>query len=201
MDGIKTKELYLNRMRDGIEEDVSIPDSEWEYAAGLFRTGTYTKDSFLIRAGETMDSLFSINRGLVRFYYITESGREFNKYFVMDNRFFGSYSSLFLRLPCGFYIQALEETETLVLSRDSLEDLYNRHPCWERLGRLCAISFINHMERREKELLLDPLQVRYTRFLNEYPDLINRIPQYHIASYLGVTDVALSRIRKRMSMA
>lgn len=54
------------------------------------------------------------------------------------------------------------------------------------------------MELREKEFLLDPLEVRYLRLIREHPDLIDRIPQYHIASYLGVTDVALSRMRKKM---
>ncbi len=113
----------------------------------------------------------------------------------MDNRFFSSFSALFLNLPCGFYIQAFEETETITISKSSMEELYNRHSCWERYGRLIAISFIRHMEEREKEFLLDPLEIRYAKFLDEYPDLINRIPQYHIASYLGVTDVALSRLR------
>jgi CRP-like cAMP-binding protein len=193
----KNYELVLKQLRECIERSVKIPDKEWDYALNFFSVKVFKKNSFLVKAGEKPDLLFSLIKGLVRFYYITESGKEYNKYFVMDNRFFSSFSSLFLNLPCGFYIQAFEETETLVISKNSLEVLYKRNSCWERYGRLIAISFIHHMEQREREFLLDPLEVRYAKFLQEYPDLINRIPQYHIATYLGVTDVALSRLRKK----
>lgn len=192
------KELCLRRLRSRLQESVPIPDAEWEYAKTHFHTETYPKHSYLVKAGEKSSKVFSLAKGLVRYFYITESGREFNKYFVTDNRFFGSFSSLFLDMPCGFFIQALEETEVLAITKSSMEEMYARHICWERVGRLSAMSFICHMELREKEFLLDPLEVRYTRLIREHPDLIDRIPQYHIASYLGVTDVALSRMRKKI---
>jgi hypothetical protein len=76
---------------------------------------------------------------------------------------------------------------------------YERHPCWERLGRKNAEYMFLFKEAREKELLLDSLEVRYQRFVKNFPGLAQKIPQYHIASYLGVTDVALSRVRKKIS--
>lgn len=195
---VSNKESPIERLRKRIQESVHIPDNEWEYAKQHFHTEIYPKNSYLVKAGEKSNRVYSITRGLVRYFYITESGKEFNKYFVTDNRFFGSFSSLFLDMPCGFYIQALEETEVLAITKSSMEEMYARHICWERVGRLSAMSFICHMELREKEFLLDPLEVRYLRLIREHPDLIDRIPQYHIASYLGVTDVALSRMRKKM---
>jgi len=200
MNNTDKKNQALKLLRESIQYDVTIPDSEWDYAAKHFQIATFPKNSFLVKAGDYLDRVFSICSGLVRYYYITDSGKEFNKYFVMDNRFFGSFSSLFHRMPCGFFIQALENTEVLVITRASLEMMYSRHSCWERLGRLAAMSFICHMEKREKEFLLDSLEVRYHRFIEEYPGLVKRIPQYHVASYLGVTDVALSRLRKRSDL-
>lgn len=194
---VSNKESPIERLRKRIQESVHIPDSEWEYAKQHFHTEIYPKNSYLVKAGEKSNRVYSITRGLVRYFYITESGKEFNKYFVTDNGFFGSFSSLFLDMPCGFFIQALEETEVLAITKSSMEEMYSRHICWERVGRLSAMAFICHMELREKEFLLDPLEVRYTRLIREHPDLIDRIPQYHIASYLGVTDVALSRMRKK----
>ncbi len=196
---IGDKELALTRLRERIQQDVPIPDSEWDFAVTLFRIETFSRNSFLAKAGDKLDNVFSITCGLVRYYYITDSGREFNKYFVMDNRLFGSFSSLFLGMPCGFFMQALEDTGALVITRKSMDELYSRHSCWERLGRMTAMSFICHMEKREKEFLLDSLETRYCRFIDEYPGLINRVHQYHVASYLGVTDVALSRLRKKIS--
>jgi len=176
---------------------LKIPDEEWEYAALLFYFHTYPRQSFLAREGERLNKLYSITKGLVRYYYSTDSGKEYNKYFVMDNRPFGSFSSQFLHLPCSFNIQALEDTEVLVIDENALEELNKRHSCWERLGRLFAVYFIHHLEEREKEFLINPLEIRYRQFLREFPGLDKRIPQYHIASYLGVTDVALSRLLSR----
>jgi CRP-like cAMP-binding protein len=116
----------------------------------------------------------------------------------MENGFAGSFHSLIRQQPCGFFIQALEKTETIVLPNRVLNEFYDRHACWEQLGRKNAEQLVLIKEAREKELLLDSLEVRYQRFLKEFPGLANRIPQYHIASFLGVTDVALSRIRKKI---
>jgi CRP-like cAMP-binding protein len=188
----------LEQFRDATEQLVSIPDAEWEYAVQHLSERTFEKNAFLVRAGDLVDNFYFIIKGLVRFFYATESGKEFNKHFAMENGFAGSFHSLALNEPCGFYIEALERTETLVLPNRLLRELYDRHACWERLGRKNAERLAIIKESREKELLLDSLETRYRRFLKEFPGLIDRIPQYHIASYLGVTDVALSRIKKRL---
>lgn len=117
----------------------------------------------------------------------------------MEDGFAGSFHSLILGVPCNFFIQALERTETIVLPNRILNEFYSRHACWERLGRINAEQLVLVKEAREKELLLDSLEVRYRRFLKEFPGLAGRVPQYHIASFLGVTDVALSRLRKKIN--
>jgi CRP-like cAMP-binding protein len=145
-------------------------------------------------------SFFFIVQGLVRFFYLTEDGKEFNKHFAMENRYAGSFHSFVLNEPCGFSIQAMEKTRTLVLPYQLLSELYERHACWERMGRTNAERLALIKEAREKELLLDSLEVRYRRVLQEFPGLVDRISQYHIASYLGVTPVALSRVRRKINL-
>jgi CRP-like cAMP-binding protein len=188
----------IENFKSIIDQRVSIPDGEWQYAVGYLSERTFDPKEYLVRAGDVVDNFYFINRGLVRFFYCTEEGREFNKHFAMENGFAGSFHSLTLHEPCGFFIQALERTETVVLPNPVLNQLYDRHACWERLGRKNAEHLVLIKEAREKELLLDSLEIRYKRFLKEFPGLVDRIPQYHIASYLGVTDVALSRIRKKI---
>jgi CRP-like cAMP-binding protein len=144
------------------------------------------------------ENFYFITRGLVRFFYCTRDGKEFNKHFAMENDFAGSFHSLVLNEPCPFFIEALEKTETIVLPVNILNQFYDRHACWERLGRKSAERLVLIKEAREKELLLDSLEVRYLRFLKEFPGLNHRVPQYHIATFLGVTDVALSRVRKKI---
>jgi len=187
----------IEKFKSFIDQRLSVPETEWKYVVGYLSERTFEKKDYLVRSGDVVDNFYFINTGLVRFFYCTEDGREFNKHFAMENGFAGSFHSLMLHEPCGFFIQALERTETIALPNHLLNELYDRHPCWERFGRKMAEHLVIIKEAREKELLLDSLEVRYRRFLKEFPGLVDRVPQYHIASYLGVTDVALSRIRKK----
>lgn len=187
----------LEKFKSFIDQRLSIPEAEWEYVVGYLSERTFEKKDYLVRSGDVVDNFYFINTGLVRFFYCTEDGKEFNKHFAMENGFAGSFHSLMLHEPCGFFIQALERTETIALPNNLLNELYDRHACWERFGRKMAEYLVLIKEAREKELLLDSLETRYQRFLREFPGLADRISQYHIASYLGVTDVALSRIRKK----
>jgi CRP-like cAMP-binding protein len=189
----------LEKFRHTVEKEVPIPEGEWKYLVPRLAERVFEKGDYLVRAGDVANNFYFIIKGLVRFFYSTEDGKEFNKHFAMENGFAGSFHSLVLHEPCGFFIQALERTETLVLPNPLLYELYERHPCWERLGRRNAENLAILKESREKELLLDSLEIRYRRFLKEYPGLAERIAQYHIASYLGVTNVALSRIRRKIN--
>lgn len=193
-----SNKIEFGKLRKAIEQMVSIPEKEWLYATQYIHRRNYKKGEFLIQAGETINHFFFINKGLVRFFYITEPGKEFNKHFAKENDFAGSYVSTILNYPCPYFIQAIEKTETCILTKQLLQELYDRHPVWERIGRIKAERLAIQKEFREKEFLLDTAETRYRRFLKEFPDLTDRIPQYYIASYLGITDVALSRIRKKM---
>jgi CRP-like cAMP-binding protein len=188
----------LKKFKSIVNKTVSVPEGEWEHFVQHLSERTFEKNEYLVRAGDVVNNFYFIIKGLVRFFYCTEDGKEFNKHFAMENGFAGSFHSLILHEPCGFFIQALEKTETIVLPNRVLNEFYDRHACWERLGRKNAEKLALIKEAREKELLLDSLEIRYRRFLKEFPGLADRIPQYHIASYLGVTDVALSRIRKKI---
>ncbi len=159
---------------------------------------SFRKGDYLVRAGEENGGLYFVARGLVRFVYVTEDGREFNKSFASEGTFVGCLRSMLTRQCCRFAIQALEDSEMLLLPNQARLALYQRFPEWERLGRLLAEQLALKKEAREAELLLDSAETRYRHFLAEHPDLAERLPQYHIASYLGITHVALSRIRGKM---
>jgi CRP-like cAMP-binding protein len=189
------KSTSISQLKRVINSVVSIPEDQWRLFEQNLAEREFEKGEYLLRAGEVGSAFFFVTRGLVRFFYSTDSGKEFNKHFAMENDFAGSFHSLLLQAPCGFHIQAIEQTSTIVLPNQVMSAFYDRHPCWERLGRKMAEKLLLVKEAREKELLLDSLDVRYQRFLTEFPGLHRRIPQYHIASFLGVTDVALSRLR------
>jgi CRP-like cAMP-binding protein len=137
--------------------------------------------------------------GLFRLYYTTPDGAEYNKNFCGQNEFVASYSSLLMNKPAYFSIQALMDGELLVVRFQDFEALCDRHACWEKLGRKISERMFISKEKRERELLMYSAEERYRQFLGQYKHLENRIPQYHIASYLGITPVALSRIRRRLT--
>ncbi|WP_256759406.1 Crp/Fnr family transcriptional regulator [Cohnella sp. WQ 127256] len=176
-----------------------IPDEEWAFFKGISAYRAMTKNSHFIRAGEPVDSIGICVSGLFRFYYTTPDGNEFNKSFCTKHDFIASYSSLLLSSPSFFSIQALMDSELIVFRYTDFQSLYSRHACWERLGRLFIEQLFVKKEIRERELLLLSAEERYLRFLEQYEHLMRNIPQYHIASYLGITPVALSRIRKKLT--
>ena len=177
-----------------------IPDQEWECFSRQIGECGYNPNDLLVRAGEPMRDFFFIISGLVRYYYSTENGKEFNKAFALENHFAGSFGAEVGQESCRFSIQALEQTEALVIPVQVIREGYDRHHCWERVGRKMAERVAVSKELREGEFLLDSAETRYRRFLATYPALAKRINQFHIASYLGITDVALSRIRKNIGI-
>jgi len=196
MDNKRNKKF--KQFHEGLVKNISVPRGEWEYIVQHLSERSFKEDDYIVRAGDVAKNFYFITKGLVRFFYSTEDGKEFNKHFAMENSFAGSFHSLVQNVPCGFFIQALERTETIVLPNHIIHQSYKRHLCWERFGRKLAEHILLQKEAREKELLLDSLDIRYRRFLLEFPGIASRIPQYQIASYLGVTDVALSRVRKKI---
>ncbi|MBN1305578.1 MAG: Crp/Fnr family transcriptional regulator [Anaerolineales bacterium] len=199
MPTILKNQRAIEELKASLYALADIPEGEWLHLLQQISERRFEKSQYLLQAGDVAENFYFIHQGLVRFFYSTVDGKEFNKHFAMEGQMAGSFQSLVLNAPCGFFIQALEPTKTIVLPNPSLKEYYSRHPCWERIGRKHAEMMFLVKENREKELLLDSLETRYHSFMNEYPGLADRIPQYHIASFLGVTDVALSRVRRKIS--
>ncbi len=181
-----------------LERLPSLDDEARHAFLAACRAQTFRRGDYLIRAGSRQRELHFIVDGLVRFVYLAPSGKEFNKSFAGEGAFIGCLRSMLTAMPCRFSIEALESTQTLCLSHDRRLELLQRYPQWEQMARRLAEQLALKKEAREAEFLLDSAETRYRNFLTEHPRLAERIPQYHIASYLGITDVALSRIRKKM---
>ena len=190
----------IKALQQAIDRVSPIPPELWDQAGPLFERRSYGEGEYLLRAGEVGEYSYFVWRGVVRLVYIAESGREYVKSFAVEGDFCGSFASSLAKEPCRFYIQALEGCEVLRSRFDAITRLFPTDIRWERLGRRLAEWYALLKERREAELLLDSAEERYRLFRQEYPGLEGRIAQRHIAAYLGITDVALSRIRRRLGL-
>lgn len=185
-------------LRATFEALVPMPDDVWSLGADLFEAREIDADGYLLRAGEVSHHIYFVVHGVLRQFYLTSDGKEFNKSFSAEGEPCGAFHSSGTGNPSRFSIQALEPTRILQVRSADLMTLFDRNPLWERIGRKAAEGQMLVNEDREAQLLLDSATERYMRFQHDHPGLEERIAQYHVASYIGITNVALSRIRRKL---
>ena len=174
-----------------------IPETEWEALENVSTIKTVPKNTKTLQIGEMATDIGMIITGSVRFYYQDEEGKEFNHAFMFEGSLFSGYPSLVTKKPSRFCIETMEETTYLCIPWHEFEKFYDRHPSWDRLGRkVLEWNYLNKMER-EALLLVGNAYSKYQRALELYPQLKERIPQYHLASFIGITPSALNRILKK----
>lgn len=161
----------------------------------LFKPRALKKNEHYIKEGEVANSICFLEAGIMRSYYNTNNGNEYNKVFFTNPSIVGSYSSLITSEKSHINIQCLSDCSIIEASFDSILALYSKHPSIERLNRVIAEDFFVLNEQKEFELLTTDASFRYNAFQVKHPGLENEIAQYHIASYLGITPTQLSRIR------
>ena len=183
---------------DTIKTMINIPDDQIKLILNIIRQKELLKGEYFIRAGDTPDEFGFVLKGLFRYYYTDTEGNEFTKSFITESDFLISYTAMVQNTESYYSIEALEESTILVIKYDNWKNLVFRHECWNLLIKSLLESAYIKKEKREREFLLDSAEIRYKRFLKENSNLIERIKQYQIASYLGITPVALSRIKKSM---
>ncbi|MDI9516687.1 MAG: Crp/Fnr family transcriptional regulator [Tenuifilaceae bacterium] len=154
------------------------------------------KNELIAENGKVCNRLLFVNKGYVRFFHFDDNGTEITSDFYFAPTFVTTYTSFLTGLPSHVNVQAMCNMEALELSKNDLNELYERHPKFERVGRLIAESVAIHSEEHLFMLLNQPAGVRYRKLLEKYPLYINTIPLQYIASYLGITQETLSRIRK-----
>ncbi len=188
-----------DQLRAAIAGWATIPDELWPPFAAIFTPRDYREKDHVVDVDEPFDRLFFVNRGLLRIYYLSADGREFNKSFITENMFAGSFSAFRgqSRAVCG--VQALEETQLLAAKYRDFAAFYDRHPVFDRLGRLVLEWLLVRKEQREQSFLLGSAKDRFLDFAAHAPELVGRVPQYHLASYLGIAEVSLSRLKRGLS--
>ena len=175
---------------------IALDAAEEELVRQLFVPERLTKGDYLLRPGEVSRKVAFIGRGVLHNFQLRD-GQEVTYYFGREGEFIGDYTSFLPAVPSSNGIQALEDSELLTITHDNLQQLYQQVRAGERFGRLVAEALFVDALGQLTSFYEDTPEQRYERFLAHYPDLQQRVPQYYIASYVGVRPQSLSRIRGR----
>ena len=131
-------------------------------------------------------------------YFIDGNGFEHNVQFAIEDWWIGDMASFLAKKPASLYIEALEDSNVLQLDNPAMEELYIKIPKLERFFRILLQYAFMAFEQRIISVISRTAEERYLEFINKYPQLEQRLPQIHIASYLGITPEFLSKIRKKI---
>ncbi len=185
----------MEKLIKNISKYITINNSDIEIIDKVFSKKEYKKDEYLIEQGKRADKIFFIQEGLVRIYFINENGNEINTYFASDESFTTSFSSFINQHSSVEFIKAEKETSVYSLNYSDFE---TNNDFMIKFRTLFIEQNLVCVKNRLDLLQSSNAKEKYEHFiLNTNKKIINGIPLYHIASYLGITAESLSRLRKK----
>jgi hypothetical protein len=188
----------METLSAAIRNMIAISNSEMEALLKYCYTKKFKPKEFLSRQGELSNEIFFIMKGITRSTIIDHTGEEHTIHFSPEFQFVADYTSFMLRTPANSNLQAIEQTEVVVLPRQAIEWGYANLGQGDKMGRLIAEYYFIYFDNRLKnQYVFTPVQ-RYQNISKVFPNIHNRVPQRMIASYLGVSPVHLSRLKKEI---
>ena len=186
----------MEQLRSVIREMISISDQEMDAFLSRCQTRSFKSKSFLARQDDVSNEVFFITHGITRSLVIDKDGYEHTIHFSLENQFIADYASFLMKSPASNSIQALEDTDVVVMSREMIEWGYSNLRQGDRLGRVIAEYYFLYFDNRIKNMYFNSPGERYNSITKIFPDIHHRVPQHMIASYLGITAIHLSRLKK-----
>lgn len=180
-----------------LEKYTPLSQEEKDYLIQNVPVKTLQKNEFLLKEGEISNAFFFILKGSVRLFY-NVGIEEKTAFFYFENMFASSYESFTKRVPSKHNLQTIEPTDVAVISHEAANDLLSHSPKFELLARIMMEEELIVCQEIISGFITQNAEQRYAKLLSSNSQLIQRVPQYLLATYLGVTPETLSRIRSRM---
>ncbi len=182
---------YLRSFNLLSEEEIEELQNEGTYK-------TYQKGDFFIKEDQVCKHVAFVESGLFRSFYYNSEQEDITYCFTFSNSFVTAYSSFITQTKTQENIEALTDVRVLMISRESITRLEEKNPNWLKLSKSIAELEFMKLEQRVMSLLRERAEFRYKELLLNHPEYLKNIPISHLASYLGVTQRHLSRIRKTL---
>lgn len=175
----------------------TLPEEKVQLLLDLFRRQKFHRDVVLVNQGDRWNKVYFVERGIVRLYFYTLDGREFNKNFFREGNFIWPATPATRLRPSLFSIATLEMSYIWLADFALFQKQLMTIQRWEAFALPFAETLADQKINREYEFLMFDAQARYLSLLQQDPQLVRRVPDYHLASYLGMTNVTLSRVKRR----
>lgn len=182
-----------------VNETINITDEEFEYAKTLFIPKKLRKKRFLLEEGEPCVYTTFVEKGLLRSFTVDDKGNEHILQFGMEGWWVADLYSFLTGEPSEYNIEALEDSELLLITKSSWDLLLDEVPAFERYFRILIQNNLIATQRRLMGTISTAAEERYNKLLQDFPRISQRVPQHMIASYIGVTRETLSRLRSQMT--
>ncbi len=187
------------RLLESISQKVKVTEKDLELLKRFLIPKKIRKRQYVLNAGDVCQYITFVEKGMLRSFLVDDTGHEHVVQFAVEGWWISDMGSFLSGNDALYNIEALEDSEVLNLSRQAMDDVMNQLPALERYFRLLMQNNIVALQRRVIAYMSLSAEEKYLKLMDVCPDIINRAPQQHIASYLGITPETLSRIRKQVS--
>ena len=191
--------MFEGDLKKYLEEKAGVSEEEYKLLEPLIVRKSVKKGAFLLREGEVCQHSIFVEKGLLRFYSIDDAGKEHIIQFASENWFVTDRGSVYFNNPTRYFIDAIEDSTVVFLNQDFMCSASEVARQFAHYNERILQSHIMHLQNRVRLLIGANAEERYLDFIRLYPDLTLRVPQWMIASYLGITPESLSRVRKELA--
>lgn len=191
--------IHMENYKKHLSNIIDLTEEQWAEIEKFLVVKHIKKNEFILEPGEYSEDYFFVESGVIRSYTIDENGKEHVLQFGTENWIVSDRNSAFCKQQSKFYIQAIEDS-TVILLNEKLNDLITRlNPNYLAAQNNLIQNHVRSLQDRINLLLGASAKTRYLEFMRLYPNQLSRIPQWMIASYLGITPESLSRVRKEIA--
>lgn len=191
-----TKNISHLKIYSYIKTLINVSDEKLNILISKCEIKTFKKKDIISNSGNTNQDLFFIEKGFIRLFITDSRGVQHTTHFAQENVFITDYTSLASGEPAKYNLEAIEETEMVILSKKNLDWLYTNLEEGEKLGRMVLDSYFVYFDNRLQHFYTHTPQERFDLMNSIFPDIHNRVPQHMIASYINISPVHLSRLKK-----
>ncbi|CAA0181746.1 Crp/Fnr family transcriptional regulator [Tenacibaculum maritimum] len=188
----------LNVIVSYIARYIELNKEEIEVIKDLIRIEVFKKGTLLLKKGEVTESYYFNVKGCIRLYYMV-NGEEKTTFFYTENQFVSSIKSFTRQVPSNHFFECEEDCILGVLSYEAEKKVLRKFPKFEHLYKVILEEQLSHYQEVLSSFITTKPEERYKSFLKSHPVLVQRIPQYKLASYLGIAPESLSRIKRRIA--